>query len=376
MIGLNDSAWAAVRGDDGGDATGKGFKDDVTKGIGVRGEDEEIHVGVGAGEGFAAQDAGEGCGGEDCAEGFFLRAVADDDEMGVNVGFCKLLLDFGEEGDVLFNRETANVTEGEGAVVERAGAVGGGEKSCVYTTLHEMAGFAGGLGEHVAEVLIGGEEDLGEGAEAGGDVERGGFDGGGELLEEGGEAAGGVLVDVGVPGCGQWNVQLMSEVGGEDAQLRRAGEVDEIGLEAVEGIFDELSVTPEEGVEGEVFFDPDGGEGAGEFEELDGICGGFVDFRGAGADAEEGKGTALGEGDEVAGGMGYPVDFMEGIGEVGDARRAHRTTLPCVRGWIWRGAGMVKRSARRGGMHHKRGQDAVWTHGEGCVFIGDLRFAP
>ena len=38
---------------------GQGFEDDVAEGIGVRWEDEQVHVGVGGGEGFAAQDSGE-----------------------------------------------------------------------------------------------------------------------------------------------------------------------------------------------------------------------------------------------------------------------------------------------------------------------------
>ena len=39
----------------------------------------------------------------------------------------------------------------------------------------------------------------------------------------------------------------------------------------------------------------------------------------AGADAEEGKIAAAGEGLEMAAGVGDPVDFVEGVGEVGYA---------------------------------------------------------
>ena len=52
-------AGSTVRGDEGWDARGEGFEDDVAEGVGVGREDEQIHVGVGLGEGFAAQDAGE-----------------------------------------------------------------------------------------------------------------------------------------------------------------------------------------------------------------------------------------------------------------------------------------------------------------------------
>jgi len=59
--GAKDVGGASVRGDDGRDAAGQGFEDYVPEGVGVGGEDEEIHVGVGDGEGFAAEDAGELC---------------------------------------------------------------------------------------------------------------------------------------------------------------------------------------------------------------------------------------------------------------------------------------------------------------------------
>ena len=45
------------------------------------------------------------------------------------------------------------------------------------------------------------------------------------------------------------------------------------------------------------------------------------------ADAEEGQVVALRVGNEVAAGVSYAVYFMEGVGEVGDARRTHWTTV-------------------------------------------------
>ena len=81
----DDVFGAAVGGDDGGDAAGQGFEDYVAEGVGVGGEDEQVHVGVGGGEGFAAEDSGEvGFGGGDGgAEGGFFAAVADDEELDV-----------------------------------------------------------------------------------------------------------------------------------------------------------------------------------------------------------------------------------------------------------------------------------------------------
>ena len=55
----HDAGRAAIRGDDGGNAGGQSLEHHVAEGVGVRGEDEGIHVGVGAGQIRAAQDAGE-----------------------------------------------------------------------------------------------------------------------------------------------------------------------------------------------------------------------------------------------------------------------------------------------------------------------------
>jgi len=86
--------------------------------------------------------------------------------------------------------------------------VPGGEEAGVDAALHEVARAFGGGGEHLAELVVGGEEDAGEGVKPDGEIEGGAFDGGsGCVCEVGGEeagepveAAGGVLVDVGVPG--------------------------------------------------------------------------------------------------------------------------------------------------------------------------------
>jgi len=103
--------------------------------------------------------------------------------------------------------------------------------------------------------------------------------------------------------------------------------VEEIGAEGAEMGFDEVGVTPEEGVEGEIFFHADGGDGAGKLKgaEVSGLLEGGG--AGAGADAEEREILALGVGDEVAAGVGDTVDFVEGIGEVGDAGVAHTVTV-------------------------------------------------
>ena len=78
----------------------------------------------------------------------------------------------------------------------------------------------------------------------------------------------GVLVDVGVPGGGEGDAELVGEPGSEEAEFAGAGDVDDVGTEADEFALDAGEVADEEGVEGEIFFDADGGEAAGELEGL------------------------------------------------------------------------------------------------------------
>ena len=70
---LEDVGWASVRGDDGGDAAGEGFEDYIAERVGVGREDEEIHVGVGGGERFVTEDAGEVRRWGERSEGGLLR---------------------------------------------------------------------------------------------------------------------------------------------------------------------------------------------------------------------------------------------------------------------------------------------------------------
>ncbi len=101
--GAEDVGGAAVGCDDGRDAAGEGFEDDVAEGVGVGGEDEEVHVGVGFGELLATEDAGHGDGVEAGAEVFLLGAVADDEPFGVDAEVTELGVDAREESDVLFD---------------------------------------------------------------------------------------------------------------------------------------------------------------------------------------------------------------------------------------------------------------------------------
>src|SRR5579883_49763 len=55
----HDGWRAAIGSDDGGNAGSESLEHDIAEGVSVRGEDEQIHISVGAREGFAAQDSGE-----------------------------------------------------------------------------------------------------------------------------------------------------------------------------------------------------------------------------------------------------------------------------------------------------------------------------
>ena len=343
-IGTDDVTGSAVGGDDGGDGGGEGFEHDVAEGVGVGGEDEQIHVRVGLGEGFAAEDAGEDGVWELLPERGFQVSVTYDEEAGAgDAGGAEGGLDARKEGHIFLDGEAADEAEEDGVFVgvewgsvevegglrASSRAARGGEEVGVDAALHEMAGTVAHALEQGAELRVRSEEDAGEAIEAGGGEEGQAFDaaldGGGvvrgEMTGEPMHAAAGVLVDVGVPGGGERDPVAPGEPGAKDAELGGAGDVEEVGAEGAEGAIDGAGVADEERIEVEVFFERDGGAGAGELEGVEVVGGGGG--RGAGADAEEGKAAAPGEGGEVAGGVGDAVDLVEGVGEEGDAGRAH-----------------------------------------------------
>jgi len=170
-----DVGGAPVWGDDGGDAAGEGFEDYVAEGVGVGGKDEEVHVGVGLGECFAVEDAGEVGVREGLAEMGFFGSVADDVPLGDDAEGAELGVDSGEEGYVLFYREAADVAEDDVAVMECASALGGREDAGVDAALHEVDGPVGGALEEAAELGVGSVDDFGLAVEARGGVEHKGF---------------------------------------------------------------------------------------------------------------------------------------------------------------------------------------------------------
>ncbi len=296
------------------------------------GEDEEVEVGVGSGEGFATEDAGEFGVGEGGAEGGFFGAVADDEPAGGEAEGAELGVDFGEEGYVFFYAEAAYVAEQDVRVVGGTGAASGGEEGGVDAALHEVAGAVGSALEEGAEGGVGGVEGVGSAIEGGGDLEGSGLDcafereaEGAEVTREPAHAAGGVFVEIGVPGGDEREVELVGEVGSEEAEFAGAGDVKDVGAEGADGFGDQIRVAEEEGVEAEVLFEEDGEGAAAEFEGLDGAFGGKEAGGAACSDAEHGEVVAAGEGEEVAAGVGDAVDLVVAVGEVGDAGRGgHR----------------------------------------------------
>ena len=77
--------WAALIGDDAGDAAGHRFKDDVAEGVSGAGEEKNVRGGECAGEFESGQVAGE-CGkGEQGAQFLEVGAVADERERNLRL---------------------------------------------------------------------------------------------------------------------------------------------------------------------------------------------------------------------------------------------------------------------------------------------------
>lgn len=175
-VGTDDVAGSTVRGDDGGDAGGEGFEDDVAEGVGVGGEDEQIHVAVGLGEGFAAENAGKDGVRKLLMQLGFEASLTDDEKAGVDdAGVSEGGLDSGEERHVLFDRQTAykaqkkrvfvgverGFVEVKGCLEQVSRPSRRSEEVGVDTALHEVAGAIAETLEEGAEIRVGSEEDAG-----------------------------------------------------------------------------------------------------------------------------------------------------------------------------------------------------------------------
>src|SRR5271165_2973646 len=105
----DDRGRTSVGSDDGGDPGGQSFKDYVAEGVGVRREDEEVHIGVGARKRLTAQDAGKFGSGQMPAQPTLFGSLADDEEAKISDSARnEPLLNLREEGDVLLHGKTAD----------------------------------------------------------------------------------------------------------------------------------------------------------------------------------------------------------------------------------------------------------------------------
>src|SRR5271165_2008354 len=121
----DDRGRTTVGSNDGGNPGGQSFEDYVAEGVGVRREDEEVHIGVGARERLTAQDAGKFGSGQMPAQPTLFGSLADDEEAKISDSTRnEPLLDLREEGDVLLYGKTADEAEDGGIISRPALTVG------------------------------------------------------------------------------------------------------------------------------------------------------------------------------------------------------------------------------------------------------------
>jgi hypothetical protein len=129
-------------------------------------------------------------------------------------------------------------------------------------------------------------------------------------------AASQVFVDIRVPRSGQRQVAMVCQTSAKHSNLARSGDVDEIGMEAVQHLSNEGNMARKGWIEAKVSFESEGEDASGQFEGPDITLFGEGLSTIARADAKEGQVSATGEGFKVPAGVRDPVDFVEGVGEV------------------------------------------------------------
>src|ERR1700677_160124 len=128
-------------------------------------------------------------------------------------------------------------------------------------------------------------------------------------------------MDVGVPACGQRQSPFLCQHGTQHAHLAGACDVNQVRLEAVKHFADDRNVAQKPRIEAQVFLESKGEKAARQLQgsHIAVFQHGLVAV--AGAHAEKGQIAAACEGLEVTAGVGHSVYFVEGIGEIGYARR-------------------------------------------------------
>ena len=131
-----------------------------------------------------------------------------------------------------------------------------------------------------------------------------------------------VLMHVGVPTGGQRQPQVVRQPRAQHAHLAGAGDVNQIGLEALQHLADQRNVAQKRGIEAQVFFQGKGKKAARQLQGPHVAV--FDDGLGAvsGADAEKGQIAPPRKGLEMAAGVRHPVHLVEGVGKVGHAGRS------------------------------------------------------
>ena len=175
----------------------------------------------------------------------------------------QFLLHARKQRDIFLDRKAADKAKHRLAVVGFARAFGGMEKIGVDAARHQMAGPAGDVLEQRAEFGIGREKDLRHGVEPGRGRHGQVFDllSGGSGMAVGQQAqkpigaARRVLVHVGVPTGGKGQTEVVREPRAQEADFAGAGDVNQVGLEALEHFADERNVAQKRGIEAQIFFE-------------------------------------------------------------------------------------------------------------------------
>ncbi len=134
--------------------------------------------------------------------------------------------------------------------------------------------------------------------------------------------AGRVFVEVGVPACRQRHAETMRKPRTDHSDFAGAGDVDEVGLEALKRFGNEGQVAEIGGIEAEILFEGEGEKAARQLQRPHAAFFNESLWAVTGADTKEREIAAEGEGLKMTAGVGNPVDFMEGVGKVGHPRLA------------------------------------------------------
>ena len=239
----DDGAWTAIGRDDGRNPASQRLEYHVAEGVGVRWKDEEVHVGIGLGESFSAQNSGELGAMQSFAQPCFVAAMADYKETKALVAdLLELVLHLYQAGDVFLDREAADKAKHVIAIFRPAISFGGMEEVGVDAARHEEAGSIGHSFELPAEIHVGREQHLRDGVELGGGSHGEIFDGlpgNGRLTrrqkaQEPLRTARRVLVHIRMPAGGDGKPHVGSETRAQHTDFAGSGDVNEIGLEALQ----------------------------------------------------------------------------------------------------------------------------------------------